>query len=250
MAGLPRIDCRYWLIMLFASACGTNLGDFASQTLGLGFVAAFIPYALIFAAVFVVAQKLQTGGEVLYWIAIVISRAGATDVADLASHQFRLNFPVLAILLLTLLLAILTLGAYRGQTTILATRVAEDRWDDRPNSNVTYWCAMACASVIGTLSGDFLADGLGLGVGASAASTLVFAAMLATALAYSQRVTKPLYWTMVLLIRTCATNLGDFIAGDDGLNIGFFAGAVILFLMMAGIAFTWKQRILVPLQQA
>lgn len=230
--------------MLLASACGTNLGDFASQTLGLGFVGAFIPYALLFAATFVAARRVQSSGELLYWIAIVISRAGATDVADLASHQLKLNYPALAILLVALLLAILAFGAYRGQSTVVATRVAEDRWDERPNSSMTYWCAMVTASVIGTLSSDFMADDVGLGVGAGASLTLVLTAIFATALAHSQRAAKPLYWIAVLLIRTCATNVGDFIASGDGLNVGFLTGAVILFCMTIGITLTWKQRIL------
>lgn len=248
IARLPRIDVRYWIIMLLASACGTNLGDFASQTLGLGFLGAFVPFALAFAAMFLAARRVQAGGEAFYWMAIVISRSGATDIADLASHQLHLDYPALTALLLVLLAAILLTGARRGQTTIAATRLADGRWDDRPTSNATYWAAIITASVLGTLSGDYLADDLGLGVGPSAAMMLLLAAGSAGALARLQRVAKPLYWLTVLLFRTSATNLGDSIAGDDGLNAGFLAGAVCLFALMLAVVLAWRGRIAPALQ--
>ncbi len=56
--------------MLIASACGTNLGDFASQTLDLGYIGAVVPFVLIFVAMFVLARRLESGDEVFYWIAL------------------------------------------------------------------------------------------------------------------------------------------------------------------------------------
>jgi uncharacterized membrane-anchored protein len=70
ITGLPRIDARYRVIMLIASACGTNLGDFASQTLDLGYIGAVVPFVLIFVAMFVLARRLESGDEVFYWIAL------------------------------------------------------------------------------------------------------------------------------------------------------------------------------------
>ena len=250
IAGLPRIDARYWVIMLLASACGTNLGDFASQTLGLGFIGAFVPYALIFAAMFVAARRVKARGEIFYWVAIVISRAGATDIADLASHQLRLDYPAFAVLLLMLLAWVLLVGSRYGQTTIVATHLANGEWDDRPNSHATYWAAMVTASVIGTMSGDYLADDLGLGVGAGAVLLLAVTALAATVAARGQILIKPLYWLTVLLMRTSATNLGDFLSGDDGLKLGFLAGSIGLFSLTLAAVVLWKGRAAPRLQEA
>jgi uncharacterized membrane-anchored protein len=250
IAGLPRIDARYWVIMLLASACGTNLGDFASQTLDLGFIGAFVPYVLIFAAMFVAARRVQAGGEIFYWVAIVISRAGATDIADLASHQLKLDYPALAVLLLILLASILVVGLLRGQTTIVATRLPNGDWDDRPNSNATYWAAMVTASVIGTMSGDYLVDDFGLGVGAGSVLLLALTALATAVAARGQRLIKPLYWLTVLLMRTGATNLGDFLSGDDGLNLGFLAGSIGLLSLMLVVIALWKGRAVPRLQEA
>lgn len=250
IAGLPRIDPRYWVIMLLASACGTTLGDFASQTLDLGFLGAFAPFALIFAAMFVAARRLRSGGEIFYWAAIVISRAGATDIADLASHQLKLNYPVMAALLLALLTAVLAGGSRRGQGTIVETRLPDGECDLRPNSSAIYWTAMVAASVFGTITGDVLADDAGLGVGASAAAMLFLTALAAAALARSRQMAKPLYWLAVLLMRTGATNLGDFISGDDGLRFGFLGASLGLFALMLTAVTIWKGRPAPRLQAA
>jgi uncharacterized membrane-anchored protein len=239
IAVLPKIKPRYWVIMLLASACGTNLGDLASQM--LGFIGGFVLYALIFAAIFVFAGRLQTGGEIFYWLAIVISRAGATDIADLASHQLKLAYPPAVVLLLGSFVALLFIGSRHGQPTIVATRREDGEWDNRPNSNATYWAAMVTASVIGTMSGDYLADNLGFGVGWGSALLLGLSALAVIAATGNQRLSKPLYWLTVLLIRTGATNMGDFVSGGESLNVGVSAGSLILFALMLGAVFSWRR---------
>jgi uncharacterized membrane-anchored protein len=81
----------------------------------------------------------------------------------LASHQLKLDYPAISVLLLVLLTSILVIGSRLRQKTIVATRLPDGRWGNKPNSHATYWAAMVTASVIGTASGDYLAGDLGIG---------------------------------------------------------------------------------------
>jgi uncharacterized membrane-anchored protein len=236
--------------MLLASACGTNVGDFASQTLDLGFLGAFVPFMMIFAAMFAVARLLQSGGEIFYWAMIVISRAGATDIADLASHQLKLSYPALATVLLILLGSLLMIGSRFGRSTIVTTRYASGQWDDRPNAHGIYWAAMVTASVIGTMSGDYLADDPGIGVGLGAAVLLLLTAATATLSARGQQRIKPLYWLTVLLMRSGATNLGDYVSGDGGLKFGLVFGSLGFFCLTLAVVVAWKGQAAPDLQDA
>lgn len=251
-AGLPRIDIRYWTILLLASICGTNIGDFASQTLRLGFFAASLPFAVLFAAVLPGIGRKH--GEPFYWVAIVIARAGATDIADLASHQLGLRVPALLVSLLALLAAILIIGARHNQATLVATGGAfssrgpaaswrENAPDLRPASNATYWASMVVTSVLGTLTGDYLADDLGLGLFGSVLATAPLAGLAALSFGRPGRLLKPHYWLAVFLIRTAATNLGDLVAGTEGLHLGFLAGALGAFALGTLAVLAWRPHV-------
>jgi uncharacterized membrane-anchored protein len=238
MGGLPRIDARYWVLMLLASVCGTNLGDFASQTLNLGFLGGFGPFAVIFAAMLAAARHAEAAGEVYYWVAIVVARAGATDIADLATHQLKLEYPPLAGAILALLVAVLLAGAWGGQTTVVSAQQPDGQWDNRPVANATYWAAMITASVFGTVSGDFVAGDLGLGAGYGALATTTLAALIVR----DGRLLKPWYWVTVIAVRTAATNLGDYVASDEGLNAGFLLAGLCVLALLLGLIAVWRSQ--------
>jgi uncharacterized membrane-anchored protein len=238
MGGLPRIDARYWILMLLASVCGTNLGDFASQTLNLGFIGGFGPFAVIFAVMLAAARHAEAAGEVYYWVAIVVARAGATDIADLATHQLRLEYPPLAGAILALLVAVLLAGAWGGQTTVVSAQQPDGQWDNRPVANATYWAAMITASVFGTVSGDFVAGDLGLGAGYGALATTMLAALIVR----DGRLLKPWYWVTVIAVRTAATNLGDYVASDEGLNAGFLLAGLCVLALLLGLIAVWRSQ--------
>ena len=242
MRGLPEIDARYWLLLLTASVCGTNLGDFASDTLGLGFLGAFPTFMLLFLVMVFAAGRVAFVDEAYYCLAIVISRAGATDIADLATHEMRPSSPWLlgfAVIGLGLTLAV---GARFGQNTIVVSADPGGGATARPSGNATYWVAMILASAFGTVAGDYLASELGIGLGGAALVSTAIAGVAVVGLGARVNASKLSYWGVVLAIRTVATNLGDLAAGDDGLGLGFALSCTAAFAHLIVFTLTWRPR--------
>ncbi|MCI4680856.1 hypothetical protein K9U39_01340 [Rhodoblastus acidophilus] len=231
MQGLPEINARYWLLLLIASVCGTNLGDLASDKLGLGFLGAFAIFSVIFLSMAVASRRIAFLGEAYYWVAIVVSRAGATDVADFATHQLRLSYPALIIGSLAVLVATLAITGRLGQNTIRTVDAADGPAMAFPTANAAYWTAMILANAFGTIAGDYLADELRFGVGQAMLLTAPAAAVAVMLRVAGQSSSKFGYWAVVLLIRAVATNLGDYLA--DGLGLGFSVSCGAAFLLLA-----------------
>src|SRR3954453_5716931 len=100
---LPNIDAGYWSAIGAASICGTITGDLAAGPLGLGHVRGVLPLAAIFLAI-IWAEKIVDWTTVLfYWLAIIVLRTMATNLADLATHDLKLSYPVFVLLMVALM---------------------------------------------------------------------------------------------------------------------------------------------------
>src|ERR1700712_2126999 len=91
---LPRIDAGYWAAIIAASMCGTNAGDLAAGPMGLGHVRGLLPIAAVFLAIVWAEKKLTWTTVAFYWSAIIVLRTMATNIADLATHDLKLSYPV------------------------------------------------------------------------------------------------------------------------------------------------------------
>nr|WP_294514487.1 hypothetical protein [uncultured Rhodopila sp.] len=247
---LPTIDWRYWLAILIASVCGTNLGDLGSQTMGLGFVSALLPFAAAFAFLFRVQRRAGRARELCYWLMIIVCRAAATNIADLATHELKVAYSLTACALVVLLVTILAVGAALGQTTVRSTRLGDGPWQNVPDANPTYWAAILTASVFGTATGDFIADDCWLGVGPAALVLTVLTAMLVLVSLRDGPEIKPLYWLTIVAVRIAGTNIGDFLAGEDGLNVGIPAASVASCAVLACVVFLRKDGRRMPVLHA
>ena len=103
-----------------------------------------------------------------------------------------------------------------------------------PSLGAKYWAALIIASIFGANTGDFLADQLGLG---HLAGLPVLAVLFAVVLLAERRENIRHYtyfWLGIIIIRTSATNLGDF-SHDLGLSpLGVMGGLAVL-LSAAGL---------------
>ena len=123
---LPMINARYWIAILAASMCGANTGDFASRILGLGHTRGLIPLALIFLAIVWAERRSNVATEAYYWLAIIVLRTGATNLADLGTHDLKLGYFLCMGLLVALMVAMLNSWA---QTQVpLEWAAAPGKW--------------------------------------------------------------------------------------------------------------------------
>src|SRR5947209_3230331 len=90
---LPVIDARYWVAISVASVFGANLGDLASHDLHLGHWRGLPVLAALFALVLLGERRTRAAGQAWYWLAIVLLRTAATNLGDLATHDFHADPP-------------------------------------------------------------------------------------------------------------------------------------------------------------
>ena len=230
---LPVIDLRYWIVISIASVFGANMSDFVSHGLHLGHVRGLPFLALLFACLLLAERRRIIAGEACYWLAIVILRTAATNLADLATHDFRLPYGwVMAGLagLLTLLLML------RGTSSVTAT-------------DGGYWTAMLTAGVLGTAIGDFTADRLGFGLGTG---SILLGAILAMTLGLGSRTgwkTSPAYWTGIVAVRSAGTTVGDLLVDHDGAGLGLPLGTGCMGALLVVTLLLWQQRSVTGLQR-
>jgi uncharacterized membrane-anchored protein len=83
-----------------------------------------------------------------------------------------------------------------------------------PLLNVRFWAALCLASIFGANLGDFFAHDIGLGHVAGLPFLVAAFALVLVAERYDTGVREVYYWLAIVVIRTAATNIGDFLAGD------------------------------------
>ena len=226
----PVIGWRYWVMLCFASVLGADLGDLLSRELGLGYWRGLPVLGAVF-FVLIVAARRAPRSAAWYWIAIVLVRAAATNLADWQalnegeppSLRFDAAFPVI-------------IGSWSIVLILLALRDRRSVQDQtRRETDLWFWGAMLAVGTLGTAIGDWLAfmSGVGLG-GATALTTVVLIAALA-ALAAKARKGVFAFWALVLVIRTWGTNVGDLSGDVAGPWLPFGATAMATLLVFVGL---------------
>jgi uncharacterized membrane-anchored protein len=229
---VPTTGPRYWVSITIASICGANMGDFIPDVLKLGDLSGLLMLAMMFAIIVLGNRWSKHGHEALYWLAILVIRAAATNLADLAIGGLHLNYITVASYLAALLVAILTLRRMSPSESVTG---------DFPRVNGRYWVAMLTAGTLGTVLGD----GIGHVIRPITIGVPIFA-MIATgavALIFVQRTRldrasagAATYWAAIVAIRTCGTNFGDIAAFLLSLPVSMLLSA----LLLAGTLIVWR----------
>lgn len=230
---VPALGPRYWAAISLASVFGANMGDFVSHVLGLGHVRGLAPLAVLFAAILLLERRARRTTEAYYWLAIVVVRTAATNLADLGTHDLRLG-DAWVLGGLALLLALIVWTA-RGRAAPVAGTAPV-----LPATDAFYWAAMLTAGTLGTAAGDWSAGVLGLGP-----SSVVTVALLGVAFALGMRPalqTAAGYWIAIVLVRTAGTNVGDFVVGRHGLGLGLPVGTPLTGLLLLAALLLWRPR--------
>ena len=217
---------------------GANTGDFAARYLHLGHTRGLLPLGLIFLAIVWAETRARRATEAYYWLAIIVLRTGATNLADLATHDLRLGYPLTLAALTVLIAAVLLFVFWRDGSA--APAAADGR--KLPATDSAYWLAMLTGGTLGTAGGDFVADELGLGVGYG--SLVLFSVFLIVLLAATRIGKMALfwYWAAIVAARTAGTTMGDFLPSRRGLDLGLPLSTAITLTALALIVLLWRDR--------
>jgi uncharacterized membrane-anchored protein len=232
---VPLLGLRYWIALCLASVFGANMGDFFAHNMGLGHVAGLPFLAIALALVFVLERFDRTAHEAFYWLAIVVVRTAATNLADFFCVDLRLAKPWV-MTGLAVLLALSVAAAWQ-----LSWRNAVDKTDAQSNllrADFGYWLAMLIAGTLGTVMGDFFSHDLHLG---NAVASIVLSALLAPFLVLGVRRqfwSLPFYWTTIVMVRAAGTTVGDLLAARNALGLALSTAATGL--LFIGFLILWR----------
>ena len=229
---LPALGPRFWTALCLASIFGANMGDFFAHDLGLGHVKGLPFLAVAFAVVLIAERFDRLAHEAWYWIAIVIVRTAATNLADFMCGDMKLSRPLVMAGLVILLAVVVTVAW-------LAWRSQKQTASDRPlvlRADTAYWVSMLVAGTLGTVMGDYFSHNLRLGDGVG---SLVLSAVLAGFFVVGMRGliwALPFYWATVVMVRAAGTCVGDFLAQRSMLGLALstaVTGVVFVAMLLA-----------------
>jgi uncharacterized membrane-anchored protein len=238
---LPAIDTGYWAAIVAASICGTNTGDLAAGPLGMGHLGGLLPLGAIFLAIVWAEKMFHLTTVAFYWSAIIVLRTMATNIADYATHDLKLSYPVFVALLIAFMAAMIWADRFRSDTPAPRPSSSEPRL---PTVDANYWIIMLAAGVLGTALGDWLADA---GPGVYWAS-LIGAPFFVGAvwLAYRFGLTKPWYWVAIAACRTWGTDIGDMLVvmfrSVTTRPVALWSSTAISAVLLVAVIYFWTRR--------
>jgi uncharacterized membrane-anchored protein len=218
---LPALGPRFWAALCLASVFGANMGDFFAHNLGLGHVAGLPFLALAFAVILIVERFDRAAHEAYYWLAIIVIRTAATNLADFFCGDLRQPRPWIMAALGFALAIVVTLvwNAWRRSDSAREAKALVLRAD------AAYWLSMLLAGTLGTVLGDYASHDLHLG---NARASLALGLVLAGFFAVGSRGliwSATFYWATVVMVRAAGTTVGDFTAQRDMLGLAFSTAA-------------------------
>jgi uncharacterized membrane-anchored protein len=233
---VPNIDARYWAAITMASVFGTNTGDVFAFESGLGILGGIPILAAILAVAYLLERRDNTRHEAWYWLAIILIRTGATNIADFVCGGRFLGVNRFAFsVALAVVIGVMAFMHHRkrGEPGI-------------PQTNANYWITMLAAGVFGTAAGDAITGALGgpHAMGGVYAS-LALAATLAVVL-WSGRggriQTLFYYWLAICVARTAGTAIADMLAENETLDIGLPVATLVTGTVFVLVLILWKSQ--------
>ena len=238
---VPDVDARYWLAITFASVLGCNVGDCLSFYADWNHWIGLAPAAILFGLLLGGERRSARTTQAWYWAVVVVLRAAATNLADLATHTFE--WPYRWVIFGLAVMQALVLCPIPSRP--LPGRKMQTA---RPITTGWYWLSLLTAGTLGTAVGDCSADSLHLGTGYA---TLVLGAIFAVVLALGRRslwTTKVAFWSAIVTVRAAGTTAGDWLAFRDdpglrnGLKLGLPLSTALTSVIFVGVLILWKPR--------
>jgi len=234
---LPALGPRFWTALCLASIFGANMGDFFAHDVGLGHIKG-VPFLAVAFALVLIAERLDRAAhEAWYWIAIVIVRTAATNLADFMCGDMKLSRP-LVMAGLAVLLAVVVVVAW-----LVWQRSDKQAGSGRPlvlRADTAYWLSMLVAGTLGTVMGDYFSHNLRLGdgVGGLALSAVLAGFFLvgARGLIWSL----PFYWATVVMVRAAGTCVGDLFAQRSVLGLAL--STAVTGVVFVAMLLVWRGR--------
>jgi len=228
---LPEITLLFWIMKICATTLGETGGDLLSMTLNVGYALSSLILIGIFLASLLTQLASKRFHPSLYWMVILTTSTAGTTISDYMDRTLALGYAKGALLLVTLLLALLALWRRFGNTLSVSNITTF-------KDELFYWSAILISNTLGTALGDFLSDDSGLGYsgGVLLIATLIAVVVSATYLTRISRVL--LFWIAFVLTRPFGATLGDLLTKpipQGGFGFGTVGSSAILITVLVGL---------------
>lgn len=237
VAKVPAVTLGFWVIKILATTLGETGGDSLSMSMGLGYLAS----SLIFAVAFVTAVMLQVRAagfnQWVYWFTIVATTTLGTTIADFVDRDLGIGYPGGATMLFLGLLASFGLW-FKATGTVAVTSV------QTPRTEGFYWLTILFSQTLGTALGDWTADTIGLQYTGGALLFTTLLAIIAAAYRWTRLSHTLLFWAAFVLTRPLGAVVGDFLdkpLAKGGLALDRYAASAVLLAAIIAVLAVRRQ---------
>ena len=225
MKDFPKIDFKYWFLMILATTIGEIAGNLISRNLGLGYTKGSIVLISIFIVALTAITIYKGENHIFYWLLIILGNIAGTNIADFVVIS-PLNLGTIWGSLMVMVILTTILLIWR----LIAPNSSLEKGLDL-KTQFLYWFAILISSTFGTTSGDFLSNDTPLG---ALGGSLLLLALLAivVVLVFYTKISKQLcYWLALVLMHPIGATIGNYISKPAGLNFGNVWTSLVLVII-------------------
>jgi uncharacterized membrane-anchored protein len=234
MIQLPKIDLKYWTLMILATTIGEIVGNLISRNLGLGYSTGSIilisSYIIALTAVVLTSKQ----SHLIYWLLIILGNIAGTNCADFITIEpLKLGTIYGSLLVMGILTTILVVWKLTSPKSSIDNGLTKTTF-------YLYWFAILTSSTFGTTSGDFLSNDTSLGAGGGTILLIGILAIIALLTKYTKVSKEICYWLALVVIHPIGATIGNYISKPAGLNFGNIWTSVVLIILFALIFYSNK----------
>lgn len=229
MIKLPKIDIKYWILMVLATTIGEIVGNLISRNLGLGYSTGSILLIIFFIISLTIVFLRKKESYFVYWFLIILGNIAGTNCADFITIEpLKLGTIYGSLLVMAILSAILIVWKLIEPKSNIETGLTKTTF-------YLYWFAILASSTFGTTSGDFLSNDTSLGAGGGTILLIGILLIIALLTIYTKVSQEICYWLALVVIHPIGATIGNYISKPAGLNFGNIWTSLVLILLFTVI---------------
>lgn len=234
MIRLPKINVKYWVLMVLATTIGEIVGNLISRNLGLGYSTGSIilisSYIMALTAIVLMSKQ----SHLVYWFLIILGNIAGTNCADFITIEpLKLGTIYGSILVMGVLTTILVVWKLTSPKSSIDNGLTKTTF-------YLYWFAILTSSTFGTTSGDFLSNDTSLGAGGGTILLIGVLAIIALLTTFTKISKEICYWLALVVIHPIGATIGNYISKPAGLNFGNIWTSVVLVILFVIIFYLRK----------
>jgi len=235
---VPKVTLIFWLIKILATTLGETGGDAISMSLGFGYLASTIIFAVIFIVLVVMQVRTTSYNQWLYWATIIATTTVGTTLADFCDRSLGIGYTGGSAILIALLLSSLFVW-YKSTGTVSVQSITTYR------AEIFYWVTIMFSQTLGTAFGDWLADTANFGY---IKAGMVFSSLLLVLVViyiFTKVSRTFLFWSAFILTRPLGAVVGDFLdkpVANGGLEMSRFGATAVLLFGIIILLTLFKQK--------